>query len=69
MVRKQAACRLRPDPAYHRRAAVDHIQFNRYGVADVDNTLATIGPAISNARNRGSTVAHIGNKHSLGCAN
>ena len=62
-MRKQAACWLRPDHAHHRRAAVDHIQFNRGGVAHIDDTPATVRPAICNAHDHGSTVTNVGDEH------
>ena len=49
--------------AHHCRAAVDHIEFTRRRAAHVDNSTATIRPAIRDAHDYSFAIANIGHQH------
>jgi hypothetical protein len=53
---------LLPQNADHYRAAVNHIEFNRCGAADIDNASATVRPAIHDTHEDRLAVADVCNK-------
>jgi hypothetical protein len=54
---------LLPLDADHRRTRTNHIEFNRCGAAEIDNTPSTIRPAIYNTNDNSLAVMMVSDQH------